>query len=87
MIGTLISLTHFIVRIIEILVIVDVLISYFMSPYHQFRMALDRLVEPLLSPIRRIIPPIQMIDFSPIVLLILLQLVETLLVNILASMY
>jgi YggT family protein len=87
MIGTLISLTHFFVRIIEILVIVDVLISYFMSPYHQIRMTLDRLVEPLLSPIRRIIPPIQMIDFSPVVLLILLQLVETLLVNILASMY
>lgn len=37
------------------------------------RNALMRLIEPLLSPIRRIIPPLGMFDFSPLVLLLGLE--------------
>ena len=40
------------------LVIIAVLLSYFMDPYHPVRRWVDSVVEPLLAPIRRILPPI-----------------------------
>jgi len=56
-----------------IIVFVDVLLTYFLPPDNPIRTALDKLVEPLLNPIRRVIPAIGGLDFSPIVLIILLQ--------------
>lgn len=59
-------------------VIVHVLLGYFLSPYHPAREFTSRLFEPLLDPIRRILPQTGMIDFSPLVLIILVQLFEML---------
>ncbi len=78
-----ITLIQLAVQIITLLVIVQVILSYFMHPYHPVRQAVDRLVEPLLAPIRRIIPPVGMFDFSPLVLLILVQFLGSLLIQIL----
>jgi len=64
------------------LVIINVILSYFMSPYHPIKMTLDRIVEPMLAPIRRIMPQTGMIDFSPLVLIILLQLIEFILTQV-----
>jgi uncharacterized protein YggT (Ycf19 family) len=44
-----------------------------------------RIIEPLLNPIRRILPQTGMIDFSPLVLLILVQVVEYILTRVLLS--
>jgi YggT family protein len=69
------------VRLIQLymlIVVIDVVLSYFMSPYERVRQMLDRLVNPLLNPLRRIIPPISGLDFSPFVLIILLQLLAML---------
>lgn len=59
-------------------VIVHVMLGYFLSPYHPVREFTSRLFEPLLDPIRRILPQTGMIDFSPLVLIILVQLFEML---------
>jgi YggT family protein len=64
------------------LVIINVILSYFMSPYHPIKMTLNRIVEPMLGPIRRIVPQTGMIDFSPLVLIILLQLIEFILTQV-----
>ncbi|WP_416181034.1 YggT family protein [Bellilinea sp.] len=85
MIDLLISLIQAIGSLLLIVVIVSVVLSYFMSPYHPLRSNLDRIVEPLLNPIRRVVPPLGMIDFSPLILIILIQVVETLLISLLAS--
>lgn len=83
--GVLINFIQVLAQVLSLLLIVDILLSYFMSPYHPVRSTLDRLVQPLLNPIRRIVPPIAMIDFSPLVLLILIQLVANLFVSVLAG--
>lgn len=85
MIDLLISLIQAIGSLLIIIVIVSVVLSYFLSPYHPLRSNLDRIVEPLLNPIRRVVPPLGMIDFSPLILIILIQVVETLLISLLAS--
>ena len=84
-VGLLIQIIDFISRILIILVIIDVVLSYFMSPYHPVKMTIGRIVEPLLAPIRRIIPPVQMIDFSPIILIILIQVIDSILGSLLGS--
>ena len=71
------------VRLLSLLVIVQVILTYFMSPYHPVRQFIDRIVEPLLAPIRRFLPVIGMIDFSPLVLLILIQVIGQILIYIL----
>lgn len=71
--------------ILTVLIIVEVVLSYFLNPFHPLRQTLDQLVEPMLAPIRRLLPSVGMIDFSPVVLLIVIQLVESLLVGILRS--
>jgi len=71
---------------LTVVIIVDVVLSYFLSPFHPLRQSLDMIVEPLLAPVRRIVPTMGMIDFSPVVLLIVIQLVESLLVGLLGSL-
>jgi len=86
MIYFLIQLIQTLSTILVILVIVDVVLSYFLSPYHPVRSALDRIIDPLLMPIRRVVPPVAGFDFSPIVLILLIQAVEWVLLTIMAML-
>ena len=86
MILFLIQIIHILARVLTIVVLIDVVISYFMSPYSSFRTALDKVVGPMLAPIRRFVPPIGMVDISPIILLILIQVIEYILVSILTRL-
>jgi YggT family protein len=73
------GLVDLITTLLVLLILTYVVISYFMSPYHSFRMWVDRLVEPMLRPIRRVIPLIGMFDISPIILLLLIQFIGSIL--------
>lgn len=53
----------------------------------QLWFGLNRLLEPLYAPIRRILPQAAGLDFSPIVVLILIYLVERLLMNNMMAFY
>lgn len=66
-----------------LVVIVDAVLSFVVPPWHPWRRALDRIVEPLLRPIRRALPPIGGLDFSPLVLIILIGLVRQFLLRLL----
>jgi YggT family protein len=68
------------------IVIVSSLLSYFVSPYHPVREALDRIVSPFLDPIRRVVPPAGMMDFSPLILILLIDLVSRILIAIFISL-
>ena len=72
-----------IARVYVWIVIISILLSYFMDPYHPVRQGVDNLVRPLLDPIRRIIPPVGMFDLSPLVLILLIQAVSRLLASLL----
>ncbi|MEX2143093.1 MAG: YggT family protein [Anaerolineales bacterium] len=70
------------VNALTLLVIVYVLLSYLLTPYHPAREVVDRLVEPMLAPIRRILPYIGGVDFSPIVLVLIIQLLGRLILGL-----
>ncbi len=81
----LIQLIGAIQLILVLMVIVSVILSYFMDPYHPVRRFLDSIVEPMLAPIRRIVPLVGMLDFSPLILIVLIQLLGNLLTRLLYS--
>ena len=72
----LVQLIDIIARILMLVIIVDSVLSFFLSPYHPFREFLDRIVNPMLAPIRRVVPPMGGLDLSPLVLIILIIVIE-----------
>ena len=60
---------------IYLVILLKVILSYFMDPYHPFRQSVDQLIDPLLKPIRQIIPTVGRFDLSPIILIILVEII------------
>jgi len=77
------NVINFIANLLIILVIVDAVLSFFLSPYHPVRATVDRIVNPLLAPIRRIVPLVGMLDLSPLIFIILVEILSTVLVRLL----
>lgn len=67
---------------LTIVILVDVLISFFLPPYHAVRRTLDAVVNPLLAPIRKVVPPVGTLDFSPVILLVIVQLLGAILIQV-----
>ena len=74
-------------RLLSLLVIVYVVMSYFVSPWNSIRRSLARIVEPMLDPLRRFIPPLGPLDLSPIVLLILINVVAQALISLVTTIF
>lgn len=86
MINTVISFIHILATVLIIAIIIRALISWIMPQEGSglTRVLLD-ITEPILAPIRRVLPPVAGIDFSPILAMILVQLVSQLATQLLAS--
>ena len=86
MLGLLFQLVNWISTAVSLLLIAYVILSYFMDPYHPVRSTVNRMVNPILDPIRRILPQTGMMDFSPLVAIILVQIIEYILERLLISL-
>lgn len=86
MIGFLIQLINILEQLIFLLVVVSVVLSYFMPPYHPVRRTIDGIVEPMLAPIRRIVPLVGRFDISPLILIILVHVLALALNNLLSAL-
>ena len=84
--GILIQIIDVVSQILVLLVIVSAILSFFMDPYHPIRRGVDNIVQPMLEPIRRVVPLVGMFDFSPIILIILIQVVSNLLIGFLSTL-
>lgn len=73
-------------QLLVLLIIVSVILSYFMDPYHPVRSWINSVVEPMLAPIRRVIPSVAGLDFSPIVLIILIQVIANVIKTLLYTL-
>lgn len=60
-----------------------VIISWLnLSPYNPIVIALYQITEPILAPIRRVLPQMGMIDLSPMVALIVMMIVQRVLLSL-----
>lgn len=83
-------LTNVLVMLIIIQFIIGLLFAFnVVSPSNEFLMAfynsINRLLDPILRPIRNILPQTGAIDFSPLVLIIGLQILLIVLANVIRS--
>ena len=71
---------HLLVELLIILIVIHAIGSWFPqireSRVYYF---IDRMVDPLLEPIRKVIPTVGGVDISPMILILLLLLIERLL--------
>ncbi|MEK6753898.1 MAG: YggT family protein [Chloroflexota bacterium] len=75
-----------IARLFIYVVIASALLSFFLPPYHPVREALGRIIEPFLGPIRNLMPRTGMVDFSPMILILAVELLSQILIKILLSL-
>ncbi len=72
----LLNFIRILCEVLTILIIARAILSWFSpSPTNMLAVILYRVTEPLLAPLRRIIPRAGMIDFTPLVAIILLRLI------------
>ena len=71
--GLIIVIVNAIVTILTFVVIIYTLLRFFMDPYHPVIRTLGQVIEPMLAPIRKHVPPMGGFDFSPLIFIILLQ--------------
>ncbi len=83
----LIGFIRFVFELYTVILLVRVLLSWFqVDPYNPLVRILYQLTEPLLAPIRRLLPSAGPFDFSPIVALILVMVVEQLVISLAAPL-
>ena len=62
-------------QVLAIAIIVRALLSWFPMGQNPFIILLDQITEPVLAPLRRVVPRLGMFDITPIVAIVLLQLI------------
>lgn len=82
----LVATVQLIISGLTLVVFVDVILSFVLNPFHPVRRALDSVVDPMLAPIRRLLPPAGGLDFSPAVLMILIQIIGRVLISLLSQL-
>ena len=86
-------MNEFIHRFVEVLSIIlhvailgRVIISWLpISPEHPISVILHQVTEPILGPIRRVLPKLGMLDFSPIVAILLIVVIQNVLLRLLSG--
>ena len=96
MLVALVEIADFLLSIVTWVIIGQVILSWLLAfnvlnmssgGVRAFVVALDRITAPLYRPIRRILPDFGGIDFSPVVVLILIQVIKKLLAGVVTQYY
>ncbi len=82
----LIAFVQVLFQVLTFAIFARVLLSWFpVRPDNPIVQILNEVTDPILRPLRRIIPPLGMLDISPIVALFLVQIVGNMLVSALGG--
>ena len=81
--NTVISIIIIVADFFVWVVIASSLLSFFLPPYHPVREALGRIVDPFLNPIRSLMPSAGGLDFSPLILILIIELITNFLRSLL----
>jgi len=96
MLIALVEIADLLLNILTWIIIIQVILSWLLAfnvlntsshAVRTFAVALDRITAPLYRPIRRLLPDFGGIDFSPLVILILIQVLEKLLAGVVNQYY
>ena len=77
--GSFSIILFYLISALQGITFIYVILSWFMSPDEPIRQFLARIIEPIIGPIRQIIPPIGGMDLSIIAFFVLLEILKRLL--------
>jgi YggT family protein len=96
MLVALVEIIDLLLNVLFWIIIIQVILSWLLAfnvlntssnGVRTFAVALDRVTAPLYRPIRRILPDFGGLDFSPLVILLLIEVIEKLLAGVVAQYY
>lgn len=96
MLIALVDIADLLLTILTWVIIIQVVLSWLLafnvlnassSGVRTFAVAIDRITAPLYRPIRRMLPDFGGIDFSPLVILIFIQVIKKLLAGVVTQYY
>jgi YggT family protein len=96
MLNALVGIADLLLNVLFWIIIIQVILSWLLAfnvlntssnGVRTFAVALDRITAPLYRPIRRLLPDFGGLDFSPLVILILIEVIEKLLAGIVTQYY
>jgi YggT family protein len=96
MVAALVSIADLLLSVLTWIIIIQVVLSWLFAfnvlnihsaGVRAFAMALERITAPIYRPIRRMLPDFGGIDFSPLVILILIQVLKKLLAGVVNQYY
>jgi YggT family protein len=96
MVLALVDIVNLLLTILTWIIIIQVILSWLLAfnvlntssaGVRAVALALERITAPLYRPIRRILPDFGGIDFSPLVILILIQVIKRLLAGVVTEFY
>ena len=71
---------------LNLAILIRVIVSWLnINPYNPIVSLIYQVTDPILEPLRRIIPPLGMIDISPIVAMLLLSVIQEVLLGVVGS--
>jgi len=78
---------NFLFDLVSLLIILRAFLSFVRpDPYHPVIRLINQMTDPVLEPLRRVVPPLGMVDITPVIALVLLRVLQRLLVTILTSL-
>jgi YggT family protein len=96
MLLALVDIANLLLTILTWIIIIQVILSWLLAfnvlntssqGVRSIAVAMDRITAPLYRPIRRVLPDFGGIDFSPLVILILIQVIKKLLAGVVTQYY
>ena len=76
-------LVIYLCQVYALILFLRAILSWFaISPYNPLVVFLDRITEPILAPLRRVIPRVGMVDITPMVAIVLLIIIARLILLI-----
>ena len=88
MIFIIINAIQALFMVLSLAIVARALISWFpISPYHPAVTLLRDITEPFIAPVRRFLPATSGLDLAPLATLILLQVIERVLIGLLAGSF
>jgi len=96
MLAALVEIADLLLNVLFWIIIAQVILSWLLAfnvlntgsnGVRTVAVALDRITAPLYRPIRRILPDFGGLDFSPLVILLLIEVIEKLLAGVVAQYY
>ncbi len=84
----LVGLVNLVVTLVTVVLILNSIISFFgLAPWHPARRFLNQLAEPILRPFRNMLPSTGSLDFTPLVALIVIQVLGQLIVLLIRAAF